>query len=412
MWRSILVCCPRQDQAIDFIGTCAAHVQASPVLSQVCRIKTDRIELALPQADRAGRPFIARVRILSVPANAHTIRGHRASLIVFNEIAHLDDTAGAGSDEALWTALTPSLRKFGELGRIVCISTPAGPRGKFYELCQAAQGGSLTASSSFRQLSTWEVDPGVTEQQREQWRADLGEALFDQEYGAQFVDAGGSFFDLSAIEFVDAPARPEDGEAWLVGLDPAFHRDRFAVALVGRSRCEHDTLLVGAIESIEPRGVARSFGQRREREDATLARAWETIAPYALRRIVSDQHNGAAIESYFGRRAIPVEIVNLTRPAQTAGFVALRQRLVEGSLRCWRHLLLVEELRRVRARDTETIFLPRYGDSHCDAAAALALAVSHAQQFAVPPVAVAVRPPRGFTIASVLGRRYSTSEFG
>jgi hypothetical protein len=74
--------------------------------------------------------------------------------------------------------------------------------------------------------------------------------------------------------------------------------------------------------------------------------------------------------------------------------------------------LLVEELRRVRARDTETILLPRYGDSHCDTTAALALGVSHAQAFAVPPVAVAVRPPRGFTIASVIGRRYSASEFG
>jgi hypothetical protein len=160
------------------------------------------------------------------------------------------------------------------------------------------------------------------------------------------------------------------------------------------------------------KGVARSFDQRREREDATLARAWETIAPYAPTRIVSDQHNSAAIESYFGRRGIPVEIVNLTRPVQTASFVALRQRLVEGSLRCWRHPLLVEELRRVRARDTETIFLPRYGDSHCDTAAALALAVSQARPFAVPSVAVAVRPPRGLTIASVIGRRYSSSEFG
>jgi len=97
-------------------------------------------------------------------------------------------------------------------GRIVCISTPAGPRSKFYDLCQAAQGGSLTTSSSFRQLSTWEVDPGVTEQQQEQWRADLGEALFDQEYGAQFMDAGGSFLDLSEVEFVDTPAAVEDGE--------------------------------------------------------------------------------------------------------------------------------------------------------------------------------------------------------
>jgi hypothetical protein len=32
MWRSLLVCWPRRDQAVDFIGTCAAHVASSPVL--------------------------------------------------------------------------------------------------------------------------------------------------------------------------------------------------------------------------------------------------------------------------------------------------------------------------------------------------------------------------------------------
>ena len=36
---------------------------------------------------------------------------------------------------------------------------------------------------------------------------------------------------------------------------------------------------------------------------------------------------------------------------------------------------LIDELRRVRARDTETIALPRFGGGHCDVASALALAV-------------------------------------
>lgn len=412
MWRTTLVCCPRQDQAQDFIGTCSTHIANSPVLQQVASVKSDRIEFALPRVDARGRPFTARVRILSLPANAHTTRGHRSSLVIFNEMAHLDDTAGPGSDQQLWTALTPSLRKFGEHGRIVCISTPAGTRGKFYELCESAQGGLLEGSSRFEQFATWEVDPEVTEAQVEQWRADLGEALFEQEYGARFVDAGGSFFDLSEIEFDDAPTSPEDGEGWIAGFDPAFHQDCFGVALIGRSRFEREQLVVGAVASIPPQGVARSFDQRRAREDATLAKVWELIEPYGPVKIFSDQHNSAAIESFFGRRGVPVEIVRLSRPLQTAAFVGLRARLVDGSLRCWRHPRLVDELYRVRAKDTETVYLPRFGDSHCDAAAALALGASKVGESA--PAAMAVLRSSGIggrhPVPSQV--RYSTSEFG
>jgi hypothetical protein len=112
------------------------------------------------------------------------------------------------------------------------------------------------------------------------------------------------------------------------------------------------------------------------------------IEPYRPERIVSDQHNGAAITSYFERRGVPVEIVNVTGPIQTAAFVACRARLVDGSLRCWRHPQLIEDLRRVMARDCEAIYLPRYGSSHCDTAAALALGVHALGEQPYAPAAI------------------------
>jgi hypothetical protein len=101
---------------------------------------------------------------------------------------------------------------------------------------------------------------------------------------------------------------------------------------------------------------------------------WEIIEPYSP-QVVTDQHQADAVRSYFGRLGRPVKVVNLTAPLQTAAFTSTRARLVDGSLRLWRHARLVDELRRVRAKDSETIYLPRAGGSHCDIASALALAV-------------------------------------
>ncbi len=66
--------------------------------------------------------------------------------------------------------------------------------------------------------------------------------------------------------------------------------------------------------------------------------------------------------------------MNLTAPLQTQAFNSTRARLIDGSLLLWRHEQLVEELRRVKAKDSEAISLPRFGGSHCDVVSALALA--------------------------------------
>jgi hypothetical protein len=237
-----------------------------------------------------------------------------------------------------------------------------------------------------------DVDPGWLEAQR----VELGEALFDQEYRAEFVSGAGSFFDLSDLDFESGPFAPGDrAVTFTAALDPAFHGDKFGVVLLGEHRARPGEILLGQVAALEPTGSARSFDARRDREDATLAEVWEILEPYAPARIVTDQHQSSAIESYFGRLGVRVDVVNLTGPTQTAAFVSLRSRLVDGSLRLWRHEQLLEDLRRVRAKDSESIHLPRYAGSHCDTASALALGVWRLSQqqtkraYAVPSVAPA-----------------------
>jgi phage FluMu gp28-like protein len=55
----------------------------------------------------------------------------------------------------------------------------------------------------------------------------------------------------------------------------------------------------------------------------------------------------------------------------------LKARIEDGSLLLWRCAQLLEDLRRISLRSNERVMLPRYAGGHCDAAAALALAVRH-----------------------------------
>lgn len=362
--RYVLCAAPGQSQAEEFIRLCEALIDASPVLRGLATVKSDRIDFRLPSG--------AKTCIRAMPANSRSVRGLSASLIVLDEFAHFTDTAGPASDERMFEALEPSTRVFRDKAKVLIISTPFGQTGKFSELFMQAESGVLPSAVAVT-APVWAIDVSLDEAWREARRAELGEDVFRQEYGAEFTASGGAFYDLRGVEFEDGPAAPEEGRNWVAGLDPAFHSDRHGVALVGESVHNPGLLIVGAVDAIEPGGKLRSLDLRRGREDRTLARVWEIIEPYAP-RIVTDQHQADAVSSYFGRFGVSTRVVNLTGPVQTAAFTSTRTRLIDGSLRLWRHPLLIEELRRVRARDSETIYLPRFGGGHCDAISALALA--------------------------------------
>lgn len=363
--RYVLVAAPSESQAREFVTLAAALVDASPALRKLADVKADRIDFTLTSG--------ARTAIRAMAANSRSVRGMSASLVILDEFAHFTDTAGPASDERMFAALEPSTRAFGDLAKVVVISTPFGETGKFFELYQAAASGLLPSARALC-APTWEMVPGLGQAWRDARLAELGADVFAQEIAAEFVASGGAFFDLREVEFEDGPAAPEDGKNWRAGLDAAFHGDRFGVALVGESVHAPGVLVVGAVDAIEPGGRLRSLDLRRGREDRTLDRVREILHPYSP-KVVSDQHQADSIRSFFGRVGWSVEIVNLTGPVQTAAFVSTRTRLLDGSLRCWKHPRLVEDLRRVRAKDTETIHLPRYSGGHCDAASALALAV-------------------------------------
>ena len=365
--RFVLVVATDQEQARLTIRRCAGMLERSPLGSLIVDRNADQIVFGLRRDDG-----MRRVVIRAMPARAAAVRGPSASLVIRDEAAHSQDTGGPADEREIVRALDGCLTPFGSLGKQIWISTPNGQSGLFYETFQQAEDGLLDSAVTFT-ASTQAMRPDLPRSYFDAKLAQLGQDGFDQEYAALFVVGGGQFFDLRGVPLEDGPARPEDGHSWIAGFDPAFHADRFGVALVGVSREHPGLLVVGRVEGIEPGGRLLSFDRRRAREDRTLSRVSELIEPYSP-RIVTDQHQADAVRSYFGRLGVSVKVVHLTGPTQTAAFTSTRTRVMDGSLQLWNQPQLVEELRRVRARDSETIVLPRFGGSHCDVASALALA--------------------------------------
>ncbi len=402
-WRSVPVIAPSESQSKDFIAVCQALIEGSSVLAQYAEVRVGEILFRLPREDQHGHKWTAKTAIRALPASAPSIRGLTAALVICEEMAHHGDTGGPSDERRIWDAITPMQTVFGSKAKVLGLSTPFGESGLFYDLFTAIEGGLMPHACAVRR-SIVEMIPDIDSAWLEARRAELGDAAYEQEFLAMFVGSGGAFFDLRAFEYESAPALPADGRRWVAGLDPAFHADRFGVALVGESMNEPGVLVTGAVDGIEPGARRRSLDARRGREDATLTRVWELIEPYAEGgglRIVTDQHQADAVSSYFGRLGCPVKVVNLTAPIQTQAFTSTRARLMDGSLRLWRHEPLVGELRRVRAKDTESITLPRFSGSHCDIVSALALAVYEQRHVSGAPRG---KPVGGPSLSAVMRR--------
>jgi hypothetical protein len=142
----------------------------------------------------------ASVRLTFRGATGKGLRGAGNIVIIMDEFAHFLDT-GPASAEEIYKAVTPSAAAFspkdpknpmlpigGKESRIICISSPLGKSGRFYELFdQAMRGGKGSENMLAIQSPTWEINPTVPLSDLQQaYYADA--VAFSGEYGAQFND--------------------------------------------------------------------------------------------------------------------------------------------------------------------------------------------------------------------------------
>jgi hypothetical protein len=136
--------------------------------------------------------------IVGLPAKDGTIRGFSAvDLIVIDEAAEVPGT--------LAEAVRPMLAVSN--GRLVCMGTPKGKRGWFYEAWTASQAGSTQWESTIR-ITAPECSRISPEFLAEE-KATLSAAVFAQEYFCSFEEAQGAVFSAATIERMHNDDIPE-----------------------------------------------------------------------------------------------------------------------------------------------------------------------------------------------------------
>jgi hypothetical protein len=191
-------------------------------LDQPMKKRSNRNELALTN----------RSRIVCLPCRADTIRGYaNIDLLVIDEAAQVPDD--------LYRAVYPMLAV--SQGRLVCMSTPYGKRGFFYEAW--AHGGADWARIEVPASQVPRIAPAFLEQQRRC----LGESWYRQEFCCSFEALEGLVYPDFAKCIVDElpanlqfaignsqsstsdsdKALPIENDRWVGGIDFGF-RNPFA----------------------------------------------------------------------------------------------------------------------------------------------------------------------------------------
>jgi hypothetical protein len=236
--------------------------------------------------------------------------------------------------------------------------------------------------------ATWEINPTLSEADTRAIEPD--DRTWRREYaGIPSPTSAAPFFPEDAIaRCVDVgrvgPLPNVLGRRYWIGLDQAYQRDRFGLAVVSSERTNPDIngLRAGRLtvahmaEAWAPEGdVVKS-----------LRRVRDACVRFDTRTVRIDQHGGAPTKELLRQLGVFAEIVNWTggdgEGSKLARYRAVRDAMIARALSLPDSPELLAELRAIQVElspnGVERIVVRRSAAGHGDAATALVLAASEA----------------------------------
>jgi len=359
----------------------------------------------------------ATLRLTFKSCIAKGLRGSGNIVVILDEMAHFQ-TAGQASAKEIYDAVTPSTAAFSPKdrkgnprgpieARVICISSPLGREGKFYELFDLAMRGGPGAENLLAiQAPTWEINPTVpASYYRRKYHEDP--TTFMVEHGAQFSDQIRGWIEREAdIEAcIDVNLRPKSR-----GLPKAPHQMGVDVGLVGDgtfvviTHAENDRIVLDYHEGWyagipwretnphleEPTtAYARQLSEYERLDFDSIAEWIESLCKrFYITAGLFDRWNGIPLEQSLhkmGLRQFKSEFFSRDQSSkiyQTAKMLMFDERLVfydypkqAGS----KHSALVTELLRLQvshlSKNMTLVEAPKIGGAHDDAADALVRAI-------------------------------------
>lgn len=239
------------------------------------------------------------IQAISGHSNSSTLVGLTVAVVIIDEMAEMAGNNPEGNaDEILYDKLKPALATFGADGKMICISNPLGPMGKFHSLYETSFD---DASTLMFQLPTWLSNPTISKSWLESEKA-KSRKTFKIFYGAQFSSGAGDTFlneedVMRAFRNLSDMRRLEHGEPlqrYYMHLDPAHSSDFYtlaivhAVPMVGEFGADGKELLKIVVDHIhywEPKGTNQPVNQ--DEVDAYILRLAQR---FNLVQVTYDQH--------------------------------------------------------------------------------------------------------------------------
>ena len=193
-------------------------------------------------------PLKGSILLMSGHSNSASLRGHATKAILFDEYAHFQTTSGKNSGDELYRAMTPSMRQFGDEGKVVMLSDPNGKQGMFWRLFELSQKREKKPDGTIKfahekilaiQLPTWRMNPGpeFSKEALEAEERPKDPSSFPSTYGARFIGSEGlKFFDDLKIEdcvdlTLKEAERGELNRSYYIHLDPGTKSHKYALVM-------------------------------------------------------------------------------------------------------------------------------------------------------------------------------------
>lgn len=184
-------------------------------------------------------------------SNSDSLAGVSCYCLLLDEIGLYKHTSGSSGGESIYRTLAPAtstyVRKVKQIdsngeekitdiydGKIICISSPRGKEGIFYDLYRKSP---QVKHRVMCKLPTWIVNPNQTQELLREKFSNLTEEEFMMEFGAEFSGtAGQTFFTKEMVEssFKNNKKFKDHGEAgysYFCHLDPATSSHNYALCV-------------------------------------------------------------------------------------------------------------------------------------------------------------------------------------
>lgn len=289
--------------------------------------------------------------IKSIPTSSRTARGLPVAMLIFDEIAFaLEGESNAGA-ESIFRALSPAVAQFGNLGKILLISSPYKKQGLFWDMYRNGKNGKHQTIQAVNYPS-WEVNPTLSKEFLKQEKARDPE-LFDVEYGANFFNNLNSYLHSDMVERCVNYDRdllsynPKYEGAYFCSIDPSLGlRDNYATVI---AHFEGEKLVVDYCFQFEPKEINPGVRGIFIDEVFTVIHQLNDIFN-GFQKIVVDQFNSQVLIQRLN--TLNIESFNWTNSNKKEAYEKLKIAVNSGNLELYNHPKIISELKNLQINFT------------------------------------------------------------